>query len=108
MPTTVAVADQSHVGGIGQLEDVVRAAQDGDGGRRLFEHVCQLPPLQVFDGANRGAQQLHVNARVELPCRERLDQVIVGAGLQSLEACFFAGAGGQHQHRQVTERLVGA
>jgi hypothetical protein len=47
-----------------------------------------------------GAPEQGAEARLELPQRERLDQVVVGAGVQAGHPVVDRVAGGQHEHRR--------
>ena len=52
--------------------------------------------------------QLRRHARQQLARAERLDQVLVGAGLQTFDARFLAGARRQQHDRDCPGALVGA
>ncbi len=58
--------------------------------------------------AELGERDVHLHARDQLARGERLDQVVVGADLQPLDARLLPGARGQHDHREVGRRLVRA
>jgi hypothetical protein len=48
------------------------------------------------------------HAREQLARRERLDQVVVRAGIESLHARFLSGPGRQKHHRDIAELHIGA
>ena len=54
------------------------------------------------------SDDVHLHARDQLARGERLDEVVVGAGLQPLDARLLPGARGEHDHREVGRRLVRA
>ena len=65
------------------------------GGVELEPGVAEL----LADRA-AGAAQQRSQPRAELLERERLDQVVVGAGVEALHAVRDGVAGGEHQHRR--------
>lgn len=62
--------------------------------------VAQRAMLDAVDGAPGHAPQQRVQAGAQLTQVERLDQVIVSAGLQAGHAIGYRVAGRQYQHRQ--------
>jgi hypothetical protein len=57
----------------------------------------------VVDAAQQGAQP-----RLQLAQRERLDQVVVGAGVEALDAVVDGVARGEHEHRRAVAGLAHA
>jgi len=53
-----------------------------------------------------GAFQQRADPRQQLAREERLDQVVVGSGVQSFDTRLFAGARREQDDRQVAQRLV--
>ncbi len=96
-------ADELLIGAVGDLEDHLRAAQDGDRRRSLHEQREQPRPLQLGLAPRGLPRSADIDRRVdpgdELPRREGFDEVVVGAGSQALEAGLFAGARREHDHR---------
>jgi hypothetical protein len=84
-------------------------AVDVDG--RVREVAQQLGV--ALGGARGGLAQLgevevRAHAGDQLARGERLDEVVVGAGRQPLDGGLLAGAGREHDHRQLRRRRVGA
>jgi hypothetical protein len=65
--------------------------------QRLGGFTAQLRHLQV-----------RPDARLQLARAERLDQIVVGAGVHAFDAALLARARGEHDHRRVARARVGA
>ncbi len=61
------IVDQAQIHRVGDLEHVLRSAEERHGDRRLFEHAGEPLPVGLFDGADPGAQQLGFHAGDQLP-----------------------------------------
>ena len=61
----------------------------------------QIANLEHHAALDRAAAAERPHARQQLGQRERLDQVVIGAAIQSPNAIFDGVAGGQHQHRRL-------
>ena len=53
-----------------------------------------------------GAAQQRAHAREQLAKSERLDEIVVGSGVQARDAVVHLPAGGQHQHRGAVAALA--
>src|SRR5471030_52078 len=73
-----------------------------------LEHV--LAELQLLGAvlARIGAPQQGLHARHQLAAAQRLDHIVVGAGLHAGDDVILAGTGGQEQHRRVVGQFVAA
>jgi hypothetical protein len=72
-----------------------------------------LAPVGLAQRVDRPAARLVrvqqcADAHEQLARRERLDEVVVGAALESFEPRLLARSGGQEQHRHRVERRIGA
>jgi hypothetical protein len=77
--------------------DLDRAAGDVD----LDHPGGQAPGQPVGDGEDAAAPQHRAHAQYELPGAERLDQVVVGAGLEPGQAVALLTQRGEHDHGDV-------
>ncbi|MNZ57429.1 hypothetical protein D3C78_754050 [compost metagenome] len=68
--------------------------------------VTEIAHLQQAPPAALAAPQHRLDARGQLAEGERLDQIVVGAGLEALQAVVELVAGGEHDHRNVAARFV--
>mgnify|MGYP003694058831 CR=1 FL=1 len=94
------MADQAH--GTARVRELVaqlRAAEDADRDRRLFEQRSQALPLEIGLPPQPQLLDLTLHLRDELARQERLDEVVGGAGAQAFELRCFAGAGREQQDR---------
>ncbi len=80
----VAVADQLEIGAVGEIEDVIGPAHHRDRRRRLPEHRLHLAALAILERPHLHAQHLGVHPGDQLARGKRLDDVVVGAGLDAL------------------------
>ena len=62
---------------------------------------CRSPHDERRRAARRATAQQRAHAREQLLALERLDEVVVGAGVEPLDARFERVARGQHQDRHV-------
>ncbi len=75
--------------------------------RDRIEHEVGVAQHLAVAAVARAAQQ-RPQARLELAQRERLDEVVVGADVEALDAIVDRVAGGQHQHRRPVAGLAHA
>ena len=79
------IRHELEVGRVGQLVDVLRAAQDGDSHRSVLEDAREAAGMQLLDGADFSLQELRLDTRHEIARGERFDQVVVGAGAPAVD-----------------------
>ncbi|MNH06809.1 hypothetical protein D3C79_661880 [compost metagenome] len=70
------------------------------------EVVVEVGDLQRTAPSPLGTAQHRFDARGQLGQGERLEQVVVGAGTEALQAVVQLVAGGEHDHRGVTPRVL--
>ena len=100
-------ADHRQVDVVDELEHVLRPAKNRDTHRRVLEDTRQPAHVGFLDGSDLGAHHLRLDARDQFARGERLDQIVVRAGLQPLDAGFLPGARRHQDHRNRLCPLVG-
>ena len=91
---------------VDHFEDMAGAADDRDGGRGLLQQAAPAGALGVrleaevallFGGlaAEGGDGEVRGDAGQQLARAERLGEIVVGAGVEALDAGLFSGAGGE-------------
>ena len=86
----------------------LRGPRDASQAPRSSDEVGEAQDAAVVGLGRLGAPQQRPQARLELLQRERLDQVVVGAGVQPGDAVVHRVAGGEHQHRRAVARVAQA
>ena len=89
--------------GAGEVERAVAAA---GAVVREVEFEVAISEALAFVGVGRGATQQRAHAGVQLIERERLDEVVVGTGVEARDAVADRVAGGQHQDRRAVAPLA--
>ena len=99
-------ADEIQVLGVGKLKHVGGALQRGDADRRMREDARQSRRLRFFQRSHFGANELRVDTGDQLPRGERFHQVVIGAGVEPVNARLLARARGEQDERSRADRLI--
>ena len=82
-------------------------AERGLGEQRL--ELCRAQPERLLGGSAHVPElEQRTDAGEQLSRRKRLDDIVVGTRVESLDPCFLAGARGQQQHGHAAQSFVGA
>ena len=85
-------ADEIEVPAVGKFKHVRCALQRGDADRRMREDTGQPHRLRFFQRSQFGANELRVDSRDQLARGERFHQVVIGAGVEPVNARLLARA----------------
>ena len=99
LPTHRPLSDERQIVLVGELVDVIGTAQHGDRDRGVGEQVRHPLGVTALEGPHPRLQNLRLDPGEQLARRERLDQVVVGAGVQAFDARLLAGPRRQQDHR---------
>ena len=83
---------RSRVPAVGKFKHVRRALQRGNADRRMREDARQSRRLCFFQRSHFGANELRVNPGDQFPRGERFHQVVIGAGVEPVNARLLARA----------------
>ena len=93
---------------VGELEHVFGTPEDGHADRRMCEDAGKPHGMRLLEQSHLGPHELRFDPRDQLARRKRLHEIVIGAGVQSVDAGLFTRARREQDDRNGPGRVVGA